>query len=262
VRTDRDRSGQIVEVAERRNFLARRSAGQTGAPQVIAANCDLMVAVFAAAHPEPRWALLDRYLVASEAAGIPALICVTKCDLAAYGEIAEHLQRYHGLGYRIARTACPAPPGEQQGLDELAGILRGRLSLLLGKSGVGKSTLINSLTGRQVARTSHISSKTGKGRHTTSMIEMIPLADEGSVIDTPGMREFALWEIPEQEVGLHFPEMRELIGSCRFRVGCTHVHEPGCAVKAALEEGRIHPLRYRSYLRITGRAPGMEADEA
>jgi ribosome biogenesis GTPase / thiamine phosphate phosphatase len=284
-----DRSGVIREVRPRRNRLARRAAGPVPCPQVVAANCDQMVAVFAAAEPRPKWALLDRYLVEAEAAGIPPLICITKCDLVEPAEIEAEMERYRSIGYQVVFTAVAtdaaegtgpgqdgslSPPGgtpvRTQGIDRLQELLRGRISVLLGKSGVGKSTLVNALVPPPapsapdaVRLTAAVSRKTGKGRHTTSEVEMIPLPFGGGLIDTPGMREFALWEIPAGEVSEHFPEMRGLPRSCRFAADCTHSHEPGCAVKAAVRDGRIHPERYRSYLRITGRRPegGDAGDE-
>ncbi len=242
--------GRIIGIQARRNRLSRRAAGPKPVEQVFAANVDWIVPVFAAAQPKPRWLLLDRCLVEAEAAGIEALVCVTKGDLAPErGDLESDLAPYRAAGYRVVLTS--AETGE--GIDALRSLMAGRTSVLIGKSGVGKSTLINLLIPPEEGvslRTAEISRSTGKGRHTTSDVRMLAIEGGGRIIDTPGIREFGLWDIPREEIARCFPEMRPHIGKCRFGSGCSHAHEPGCAVKEAVRDGRIAPVRYRSYLRL------------
>ncbi len=241
-------SGLIVRVLPRKNRFARRAAGPKPIEQVIAANLDLAVIVFAAAAPKPRWTMLDRYLVESHAAGIPPLICITKLDLVDRRAIEDELDPYRSAGYPVVFTS--AETGE--GIEEIRERLAGKISLLAGKSGVGKSSLINALLGSQMIRVAEVSRQTGKGRHTTTECRIQWLPGGGGLVDTPGAREFGLWEIAVEEIAGHFPDMREWLGSCRFGAGCTHSHEPDCGVKIAVREGRIDPRRYRSYLRLIG----------
>lgn len=256
--------GRICEVLPRTNRLARRAAGPKPVEQVLAANVDLAVLVFAAAEPKPRWTMLDRFLVQAEAAEIAPLICITKMDLVEPRVIEEDLARYREIGYPVVFTSVqePGASGEDRGnsVAELEERLRGKVSVLVGKSGVGKSTLVNVLLEKQLA-TRSVSRSTGKGRHTTSEARMYLLPQGGGIIDTPGLREFGLWRIPASEVAQQFPEMREHLDGCRFRSGCTHSHEPGCAIKEAVRSGKIHPERYRSYLRITGSAADDDMEE-
>jgi ribosome biogenesis GTPase len=246
--------GQILEVLPRRNQLARRAvASRRGAyagEQVIAANVDQVVPVFAAARPEPHWRLLDRYLVAAEAAGLPALVCITKLDLAQNGDgsidiaLREKVEEYRRIGYPLLLVSAVSG----MHLAELKQALQGRASLLLGKSGVGKTSLLNALQpglGRRVQEVSHV---TGKGRHTTTYLEMFPFDFGGAVIDTPGMREFSLWDVPGDDLAYFFPEMRPFIGRCKFGLDCQHDEEPSCAVRRAVMAGAVSPTRYQSYM--------------
>jgi ribosome biogenesis GTPase len=247
-------AGLVTAILPRRNRLNRRSAsaGKHAFEQVIVANVDLVLAVFAAAQPAPKWNLLDRYLVSAEASELPALIVLTKTDLASDaagqldGEIAAELAEYERIGYRA--LAVSAVTG--QGMDALRRELDGRTSVLVGKSGVGKTTLLNALQPGLGRRVGQISRATGKGRHTTVGLEMIPLNSGGAIVDTPGMREFGLWDTGEDELALFFPEMRGAIGRCRFGLDCRHDEEPGCAIRQAVLAGQISPRRYHSYLRL------------
>jgi ribosome biogenesis GTPase len=246
-------AGQILEVLPRRNRLARRAvASRRGAyagEQVIAANVDQVVSVFSAAQPEPHWRLLDRYLVAAEAAGLPALICITKLDLAqnagdAGAALSETVEEYRRIGYAVLQVS--AYTGAH--LAELRQALQGRTSLLLGKSGVGKTSLLNALQPGLGLRVKEVSRATGKGRHSTTHLEMFPFDFGGAVIDTPGTREFALWEVEGDDLAYCFPEMRPFIGRCKFGLDCQHDEEPGCAVRCAVMAGHINPARYQSYM--------------
>jgi ribosome biogenesis GTPase len=247
-------AGQILEVLPRRNQLARRAvASRRGAyagEQVIAANVDQIVPVFAAAQPEPHWRLLDRYLVAAEAAGLPALVCITKLDLVQVGDgsavsaLSEKVEEYRRIDYPFLLVSAFSGAG----LAELKQALQGGTSLLLGKSGVGKTSLLNALQPGLALHVQEVSRVTGKGRHTTTDLEMFPFNFGGAVIDTPGTREFSLWNIPGDDLAYFFPEMRPFIGRCKFGQDCQHDEEPGCAVRRGVMDGNISPTRYQSYI--------------
>jgi ribosome biogenesis GTPase len=243
--------GLIVEVLPRRSKLSRPEA--TGPferhafEQVIVANLDQVVAVLAAAQPSPKWNLLDRYLVSAESLDLPALVCITKMDLAKDDEdLHAAAERYRAIGYPVVLTSAVTGAG----IDALRQALHGRLSVLIGKSGVGKSSLLNAVQPGLGLRINAVNDQTGKGRHTTTNVEMIPLdgADGGSVIDTPGMREFGLWQVNAEELALFFPEMRPFVGKCKYGLDCAHEHEPGCAIRQAVDRGEIAEPRYLSML--------------
>ncbi len=243
-----DGTGMIVEVLQRTNHLNRRAAGDKPLEQVIVANVDQIVAVFAAANPAPKWWLLDRYLAAAESADLPALICITKLDLADRASIEGEVRAYERIRYSVVVTSAVTGEGTECLREEL----RGRVSVLAGSSGVGKTTLLNTLQPGLGLRVGEVNRATGKGKHTTSSLEMFSLAFGGSIVDTPGMREFALWGDADLDVAELFREMRPLLGRCRFGAGCAHVHEPGCAIKEAVASGGISTRRYESYLRMKG----------
>lgn len=238
--------GQIQEVLPRRSKLSRRAAGAQPLEQVIVANADQVVVVFAAAQPAVRWNLVDRYLVSTEACNLPALLCFTKLDLVKEEDLLAELEPYRHCGYRILLTSST----QQVGIEELRQALHGKLSALVGSSGVGKTTLLNTLEPGLGQRVREISKITGKGRHTTSSLEMYTLTGGGFLVDSPGMREYGLWNVDPNHLASLFPEMRPYLGNCRFGVSCRHDKEPGCAVKKAMEEGAIHPRRYQSWLRL------------
>lgn len=252
--------GFITGVMPRRSGFGRRAAlsmpDKYPHEQVIAANVDQVLAIFSVAQPDPHWNLLDRYLVASEDAGLSAVICMTKMDLQENQnhlfeqETMQILEDFRRIGYPVIFTSMRT--GE--GLDELRSILTGRISLVIGKSGVGKSSLLNGLQVGKQLRVGDVNPISGKGRHTTTHLEMFPLQGGGAIIDTPGMREFGLWDIPADELAANFPEMRDFLGKCKFGLNCAHDEEPGCAIRRAVLEGYIHPRRYRSYLKLRGAA--------
>jgi ribosome biogenesis GTPase len=249
-------AGTILEVLPRRNKLARQSAVPMPSArpfeQVIAANVDQVVPVFAAASPAPRWNLLDRYLVSAESSGLPSLICITKLDLAKSGdgelndELCTEVEEYRRIGYPVILAS--AVTGE--GVNDLKEALRGRLSVFLGQSGVGKSSLLNAIQPGLGLRVNEVSRVTGKGKHTTTHLEMFSLNFGGDVVDTPGVREFGLWDVEEDDLALFFPEMQPLVGRCKFGMDCEHDEEPGCAIRKAVTAGKISPRRYRSYLKL------------
>ncbi len=241
-----DGSGLITEVLPRRNQLARRAAGAKPLEQVIVANVDQIVAVFAAANPALKWELLDRYLATAEAAGIATLICLTKMDLVDEEPFIDEMRDYQRLGYPAAFTSAESGAG----LEDFKAALKDRVSVFVGKSGVGKTSLLNAVQPGLGLRVKEVSQLTTKGRHATSHLEMFALDSGGQVVDTPGMREFGLWQLEADDLAYGFVEMRPYLGGCKFGLDCTHSHEPGCAVKAAVEAGRIAPRRYQSYLRM------------
>jgi ribosome biogenesis GTPase / thiamine phosphate phosphatase len=244
--------GLIIELLPRRNKLTRRSAvpkplhhGAHPFEQIIVTNVDQVVAVMAAAQPDPKWNLLDRYLVSAETGGIGSLICITKIDLAQENEedLKAVLDDYQQIGYPSIMTSAYT----LEGIDELKEALKGRISVLVGKSGVGKTALLNALQPGLGLRVKEVNQVTGKGKHTTTNLEMFPLENGGAIVDTPGTREFGLWQY-EDDLALLFPEMRHMVGKCRFGVDCQHDEEPGCAIRMAVMEGQIKPRRYQSYL--------------
>ena len=249
-------SAQICEVFERTNRLARRAAqpmpGAYAGEQVIAANIDRIVAVMSLGQPAPRWNLLDRYLVSAESLEIEALVCLTKADAAQSGpgELEEstldEIETYRRVGYRVLVTS--AHTGE--GMPELKQMLEGKISVLLGKSGVGKSSLLNALLPGLDLRVGAVNRATGKGRHTTSGAEMYPCGSGGWLVDTAGTREFGLWGVESEDLAWFFPEMRPWLGQCRFGLGCRHDEEPGCAVRQAVMSGHISPRRYFSMMKL------------
>jgi len=242
-----DGTGVIHDVLPRRTHLSRRASGDIPLEQVLVANVDQAVIVFAAAKPDPKWNLLDRYLVSAESAGVPAVICMTKLDLAKEEDLDSELEIYRSLGYRILLTSV----NQGRGIGEARETFSGRVSILMGKSGVGKSSLLNAIQPGLGLKVSAVGKgETGKGRHTTTHLEMFPLDTGGAVVDTPGMREFSLWDVDEDGLAGLFPEMRPFIGRCQFQSNCTHNHEPGCAIRKAVTAGHIHPRRYQSYLKL------------
>lgn len=247
-------ANQITEVLPRRNQLSRRASqaahGGYAHEQIIAANLDWVIPVFAAANPRPAWNLLDRYLVSAESANIPALVCITKIDLVDGSPQVEEIEtvaaEYRAIGYEVILTSTLTG----RGLGELRAALNSRVSALVGKSGVGKTSLLNALVPGLQERVQTTSKATGKGRHTTSQVEMFNLSEGGYVTDTPGIREFGLWDVEQDDLALYFPEMRPLVGSCKFGLDCGHDQEPGCTIRKAVVAGQISPYRYQSYLKL------------
>ena len=242
--------GVIVEVLPRLSWLSRPApvSGQRVFEQVIVSNADQVIPIFASASPTPKWGLLDRYLVAAEAAGLPSLIVITKLDLAWKNpQLEADLEIYRRIGYPILLVSSAT--GE--GIDELKSALSGKTSVLVGKSGVGKTSLLNALQPGLGLRVKEVSSgEIGKGRHTTTHYEMFELDFGARLVDTPGMREFGLWNIDANELASLFPEMQSYVGQCKFGLSCSHDREPGCAIRIAVMAGTISPYRYQSYMRL------------
>jgi ribosome biogenesis GTPase len=244
--------GMITEVLPRLSKLSRPATvpGQHTFEQVIVANADLVVPVFAVADPTPKWGLLDRYLVSAESSKLRVLIVITKMDMAWKNKaLNDDLEIYRSAGYSIQTVS--ANTGE--GIAELKQTLRGRMSVLVGKSGVGKTSLLNAIQPGLGLRVRAVGKgEQGKGRHTTTHLEMFELEFGGTIVDTPGIREFGLWEIAGEELAYLFPEMASFVGQCKFGLSCQHDREPGCAIRKAVVAGEISPQRYKSYMNLRG----------
>ncbi len=243
----RDGPATVEQVHTRRSVLARRKASggrSVRRAQPIAANVDQVVVVTSTRDPDPNPRMLDRFLVIAEANGLPAAVVVNKVDLDR-GVVDLLARRFGAAGYQVLATSGKV----LEGLPALRDLLRGRETVFTGASGVGKSSLLNALEPGLKLRIGAISEKWRTGMHTTRAAELVPLAVGGYVVDTPGMREVGAWGIAPDELGACFPEFRPLLDQCRFD-NCRHKAEPGCAVRAAADAGRVDPDRLLSYERI------------
>jgi ribosome biogenesis GTPase len=233
----------ITAIAERDNALTRPNL--RGAIEVLAANVDQLVAV-AAPSPAPDWFIVDRYIAAAEQMRVAAAVVFNKTDIeAATGDDALVLEDYRRVGYPVVE--CSATTGS--GVAALGAFISGQIAIIVGQSGAGKSSLINALMGGEEQRTAAISTKTREGRHTTVNSVMLQLPGGGSVIDSPGVRDYAPAFSTTTQVVAGFREIAEAGHTCRF-ANCRHLQEPGCAVKSAVEQGTISPRRYESYRRL------------
>jgi len=237
-----DEAHVIEEVFPRQTSITRsRFGGRT--IKVLVANADRLLVVVAAARPKPRRDLIDRLLVVGESGGVTPVIIINKMDFDGAADVADGLEEvYLPLGYEVLRISALL----SQGMDRLAEQLCEGIAALAGPSGVGKSSLVNALEPEHALRTGELSRKHGTGRHTTVSSSLIQLRCGGLVADTPGFSDVGVWGVPREELDGCFPELRALKASCRFRE-CSHLHEPDCAVRQALEEGAIDPGRFESY---------------
>lgn len=238
----------ISAIEDRKNYIVRKPTNLSKQLHILAANLDQTFLLVTLKSPETNTTFIDRFLATAEAYRIPAHLLINKVDLyneedLEYLDALEHL--YTGIGYPCTRISAKTGAG----IEELRSILAGKISLLSGNSGVGKSTLINAIEPSHNARTGAISGSHLKGTHTTTFSEMFELEDGGYLIDTPGIKGFGTFDMKHDEVSHYFPELFALSSDCRFN-NCTHIHEPGCAVRAALEQHRISESRYNSYLSI------------
>ena len=229
---EKDMEGNITEILPRKNDLIR--------PAV--ANIDQALVVFAVTQPDPHFNLLDRFLVMMERKEIPTVLCFNKTDIAESPLITELKQIYSGCGYPVLFTSAK----EEENIEKLKELLKGKTTAIAGPSGVGKSSLINLLQSRVKMETGSISRKIARGKHTTRHSELLVLGKDSYIMDTPGFSSLYVNDFEKEELKYCFPEFDPYEGQCRFN-GCDHIHEPGCAVKEAVEEGKIHRVRYQDY---------------
>jgi len=245
-----DTASLVVEaILPRRNYFVRADERQR--QHVIAANLDQVVIVVAA-KPLPSRDLMERYLLAVHSLGIEPVIVFNKTDLSIQSgdtsagvNVLGHMPDYEALGYTVIRTSCKAAPG----IAGLQSVLKDRTSILVGQSGVGKSSIINQLIPDLDIQTGELSTATGKGTHTTTSTMLYHFADGGSLIDSPGVWEYGIWKIDDQEIATGYIEFKPSLGGCRFN-NCLHASEPDCAIKQAVADGQIRDWRYQSYLRL------------
>jgi ribosome biogenesis GTPase len=247
---EEERTAIITEIYDRRNYINRQSPSHRMQHHIVAANIDQSLLVVTLKEPRTSQGFIDRWLVTCEAYHVPAVLLFNKSDLYRKKEedkFAEWKEMYGRVGYRLIRMSVHT--GE--GLEEVKQLLAGKISLLSGHSGVGKSSFLNALFPELHLKTQDVSGWSGKGIHTTTFAEMfdLPATPIGRIIDTPGMREFGLVDISRQDLSGYFPEMRALAGQCQFN-NCLHLEEPGCKVKEAVREGQIAEDRYISYCSI------------
>jgi len=238
--------GVVTGVCRRRNALLRRAPGRSGRAHVLAANVDLALLVFAARKPAPSRGLLDRFLVGCSLAEIEAVIVINKID-----QGMEAVEDWLGIYEKLEIPVYRVSARTRRGIGALKRLLKGKTSLFCGPSGAGKSSLLNAVAPGLKLKMGELSESSGKGRHTTSRAELLRIPDGGFVIDTPGVREFGLWQLDPVRLQQAFREIDERAMGCRYS-GCSHSHEPDCAVRRAVEAGEIDAGRYRSYLSLLG----------
>ena len=243
--------GIIEELLPRRSAVLRSAVRAPGKVQVLAANVDQVLVVVSLRRPKNRPGLVDRLLVAAESCGMDALVVVNKIDLCAEAEIEAFLEVYDRIGYPTARVSAL----ERRGLETLRAAMKDRVSLVLGHSGVGKSSLLNALDPSLELKTGAVSERHRKGTHTTSAARLVKLDFGARVVDSPGVREFTIAPMEAHELAGCFPELREPMQHCRFQP-CTHDHEPDCAVQAAVERGDVDEGRFRTYLKLLDERTG------
>jgi ribosome biogenesis GTPase len=248
-----EETATITAIRDRKNYINRQSPRFKHQHHIIAANIDQSMLIATLKEPKTSQGFIDRFLVASEMYHVPSILVFNKSDLYRNKELEKFeawKQMYEKIGYRVILASMK----DQIGLEEIKAVLKNKITLISGHSGVGKSSLLNSLLPELNLKTQDVSGWSGKGLHTTTFAEMFDLPpdndrDGGKVIDTPGMREFGLVDVSRQELSHYFPEMRERLNDCQFN-NCVHINEPGCAIKKAVEEGEIDAERYISYLNI------------
>lgn len=238
----------ITGIKKRRNYITRTSPANKHQHHIIASNLDQSLLFATLKDPKTSQGFIDRFLITSEAYHIPSIIVFNKSDLYRKKEAEKfaHVKAiYEAIGYKVVSMSIE----NGEGVEEVKALLKDKVTLLSGHSGVGKSTFINAVFPELKLKTQDVSDWSGKGLHTTTFAEMFDLENGGKIIDTPGIREFGLVDISKNELSHYFPEMRALINDCQFN-DCMHQNEPGCAVKSAVEEGDIHMDRYISYCNI------------
>lgn len=232
---ENEKKGNIIEILERKNELIR--------PAV--ANIDQALVVFAVTKPKPHFNLLDRFLIMMESKDIPVILCFNKKDIATEPEIQELKEIYETCGYQMIFTSAL----EKENIEEVKSLLKGKTTAIAGPSGVGKSSLINIFQPDANMETGSISEKIERGKHTTRHSELIWIEKDTYIMDTPGFSSLYTNEFEKEELKYYFREFEPFEGQCKFN-GCDHIHEPGCAIKQAMEDGKIHPVRYKNYLEM------------
>ena len=249
-------TGVITEIHDRKNYIIRKSVNLAKQTQVIAANLDQAVLIVTLDFPKTYPRFIDRFLVTAEAYDIPAVLVFNKIDLyddAAIDELEFYTYAYDDAGYTVLHTSVPG----YLGIEDFKEVLQNKTSLLSGHSGVGKSTLINTIEPTLDLKTNAISDTHHQGQHTTTFAEMFELSFGGNIIDTPGIRGFGLVDMEKEELGDYFPEIFRIKDQCKFN-NCLHLEEPGCAVKVAVEAGDLAYTRYDSYVNFVN---GTDEDE-
>lgn len=236
----------ISHIEERKNYIIRRASNLSKQSHILAANLDQCMLIVTVNYPQTSTTFIDRFLASAEAYRVPVTIVFNKTDLyqeddLSYLDALIHL--YHTIGYKCLKVSARTGEGVEQIEEEL----KGRITLFSGHSGVGKSTLINAILPEQELKTGEISTVHNKGMHTTTFSEMFPVTGNGYIIDTPGIKGFGTFDMEEEEIGHYFPEIFQWSAQCKYG-NCTHRHEPGCAVRKAIEEHLISQSRYTSYL--------------
>ena len=237
----------ISSIDDRKNYIIRKATNLSKQSHILAANIDQCMLIVTINYPETSTTFIDRFLANAEAYSIPAVLVFNKIDLITDEEertkLEEYTSLYRSLGYECLQTSAQT----HEGMEALMAMLKGKVSLLSGNSGVGKSTIINTLFPNLHLKTSEISDAYNTGKHTTTFSEMYPLGDNGYIIDSPGIKGFGTFDMQRGEISHYFREIFDTSSLCRF-ANCTHTHEPGCAVLQAVEEGRIAISRFNSYL--------------
>ena len=241
-----DGTGILESILPREKEFFRMAPTARGEfKQVMLANPDQVVLVFACASPAPSFRMLDRFLVITEKQQIPVVVVANKTDLVGQDTAKALFSVYPELGYRVIFTSAK----EKTGIDDLKRVLVGKISALSGPSGVGKSSLLNRIQPKLGLKIGAVKEFTQKGKHITVVRELFPLDDGGYVADMPGLRTLSLWDTQPEEMDGYFPELRDLVSGCQFS-NCSHISEPGCAVKKAVEQGKVNSDRYSSYVRL------------
>jgi len=235
----------ITSVHPRRTKFSRPKRGKKGLEQVVAANIDRMIIMTSVAQPQFKQGIIDRFLIAAEKGGLAPVLVINKIDLKHNLNLDRLVQIYDSIDVPVVITSAT----KKMGIDKLALFLKDRLSMVVGQSGVGKSSLLNSLEEGLNLKVGEVSRATQEGVHTTAAVQMFPLSFGGYVVDTPGLRYLGLWDLKKSDLRNHFTEIAQYSENCRFR-NCMHKAEPDCAVKKAVENGEIFPERYESYLEI------------
>ena len=241
--------GVIEEILPRRTKFSRRYPGKRDTiEQIVVANADQVVTVLSTRLPDLNYRFLDRFLILAEVGGMDAVVCINKVDLIDVVEqqkLGSILSAYEQLGYPVIFTSINYP----QSIEPFRDVLRDKFSVIVGASGVGKSSLLNAIQPGLGLRVGEVGLKTGKGRHTTTLVELFCLDFGGEVADTPGIREVGLWGVDTENLDLYFPEMESYLGKCKY-TDCVHLSEPGCAITEAVNTGEISDVRYLSYVSL------------